>query len=137
MGRPDGVVLKIQWPDGTGAKPVDVPLYTPGRRMPAAEEADTAVTARGHQLAVGTNAGIVTQISLKDGVLIARPHPVAPDKQADFVALAVPVMREYSDEHDRQKVRAAPDATAAPAQQAPWSAIKGLQQVAAKPNAFA
>ena len=69
--------------------------------------------------------------------MIARPHPVAPDKQADFVALAVPVMREYSDEHDRQKVRAAPDATAAPAQQAPWSAIKGLQQVAAKPNAFA
>ena len=74
------------------------------------------------------------------GKLASRSHPAAADKQPDFVALAVSAMREYSDEHDRQKVRAAPDAAAAQAAapaQTPWSAIKGLQQIAAKLNVFA
>ncbi len=138
----DGVVLRIQWPGGAqgAAHAADAALYAPGRRMAVTDGADNGAMARGHQLAVDRNAGIVTQISLKDGVLIARPHPVAPDKQPDFVALAVSAMREYSDEHDRLKVRATPDAATAPAAAPPqtqWSAIKGLQQIAAKLNVFA
>lgn len=138
-GRPDGVVLKIQWPGGAqgAAHAADAALYAPGRRVAATDGADADTMARAHQLAVDRNAGIVTQISVnKDGVLVARPHPLAPDKQPDFVALAVSAMREYSDEHDRQKVRAAPEVPTAPAQ-AQWSALKGLQQIAAKLNVFA
>ena len=57
--RTESVVLKIQWPDGTGTAPADAPLYTPGRRMPAAASADanTGAMAREHQLAVDRQAG--------------------------------------------------------------------------------
>ena len=75
------------------------------------------------------------------GKLASRTHPAAPDKQPDFVALAVSAMREYSDEHDRQKVRSTAEAgtTLPPAAQPEvhWSALKGLQQIAAKLNVFA
>lgn len=137
--RPDGVVLKIQWPGGAqgAAHAADAALYAPGRRVAATDGTDADTMARAHQLAVDRNAGIVTQISVnKDGVLVARPHPSAPDKQPDFVALAVSAMREYSDEHDRQKVRATPEVGTA-ATETQWSAFKGLQQIAAKLNVFA
>nr|WP_295781108.1 hypothetical protein [Rhodoferax sp.] len=61
------------------------------------------------------------------------------DKQPDFVALAVSAMREYSDEHDRQKVRSTTKTaagTVAPTE-THWSAFKGLQQIAAKFHVFA
>jgi hypothetical protein len=135
--RPDGVVLKIQWPGGAqgAAQAADAALYAPGRRVAASDDADTGAMARGHQLAVDRNAGIVTQISVdKDGVLIARPHPVAPDKQPDFVALAVSAMREYRDDPERQRSSTAAQASAP---EAHWSALKGLQQFAAKLNVFA
>ena len=136
-GRPESVVLNLQWPNVDVANNPDLDVYTNGRKTATSGGADTDAMAREHQLAVDRNAGIVTQISVnKDGVLVARPLPAAPDKQPDFVALAVSAMREYSDEHDRQKVRTAPDnATAAP--QTQWSAFKGLQQIAAKLNVFA
>ncbi len=62
-------------------------------------------------------------------------------REPDFVALAVSAMREFSDEHERQKVRgvdanATPAANPAPAE-TPWTALKGLQQFAAKLNVFA
>ena len=139
-GRPDGVVLKIQWPGGAqgAAHAADAALYAPGRRVAASDDADTSAMARGHQIAVDRNAGIDTQISVdKDGVLIARPHPVAPDKQPDFVALAVSAMREYSDEHDRQKVRSATPDNAPAVTEPHWSPLKGLQHIAAKLNVFA
>lgn len=139
-GRPDGVVLKILWPGGAqgAARTADATVYAPGRRVPASDNVDTGAMARGHQLAIDRNAGIVTQISVdKDGVLVARPHPVAPDKQSDFVALAVSAMREYSDEHDRQKVRGATPDAAPVLAEAHWSPLKGLQHIAAKLNVFA
>ena len=139
VGRLDGVVLKIQWPDGTGAKPVDAPLYTPGRRMPAAATVDTGAMAREHQLAVDRQAGgSVTPIAVsKDGVLVAsRPAQAMEhqqDAQPDFVALAVSAMREYRDDPERQRLSTAQ----ASAPEAHWSALKGLQQFAAKLNVFA
>lgn len=139
-GRSDGVVLKIQWPGGAqgAAHAADAALYAPGRRVAASDGDDSSAMARGHQLAVDRNAGIVTQISVdKDGVLMARPHPLASEKQPDFVALAVSAMREYSDEHDRQKVRSATSDTAPVAADVPWSPLKGLQHIAAKLNVFA
>nr|WP_295769732.1 hypothetical protein [Rhodoferax sp.] len=105
-------------------------------------DADTGTMSRDHQLAVDRNAGTLTQISLnKDGVLVARKAQptTSQDKQPDFVALAVSAMREYSDEHDRQKVRSTtetPAATVAPTE-AHLSAFKGLQQIAAKFHVFA
>ncbi len=139
--RTESVVLKIQWPDGSsGVKPTDVPLYTPGRRMPAAGEADTGAMAREHQLAVDRQAGgSVTPIAVnKDGVMVAAKTPQVPeqkqDAQPDFVALAVSALREYRDDPERQRVSTVPQA-AAP--EAHWSAFKGLQQIAAKLNVFA
>lgn len=142
-GRPESVVLKIQWPDGAqgAANAADAAVYSNGRKQLMSDDADTDAMARGHQLAMDRSAGTFTQISLnKDGVLVAKPQPAAaPDKQPDFVALAVSAMREYSDEHDRQKVRAAgPDTTTATTPpETHWSALKGLQQFAAKLNVFA
>jgi hypothetical protein len=145
-GRPEGVVLKIQWPDGAQAASdaAEAAVYANGRPMVAAgdtADADTDAMARDHQLAVDRNAGSFTRISLnKDGVLVANKtqQAPAPDKQPDFVALAVSAMREYSDEHERQKVRATPsDTAAATPAEAQWGAFKGLQQFAAKLNVFA
>jgi hypothetical protein len=138
--RTESVVLKIQWPDGTDAKPTDIPLYTPGRRMPAAGDADTGSMAREHQLAVGRQADSITPIAVsKDGVLVvAKPVQAAPqpesDAQPDFVALAVSALREYRDDPERQRVG---KPLPAPAPEAHWSALKGLQQIAAKLNVFA
>lgn len=96
---------------------------------------------RDHQLAVNRSAGTLTQISLnKDGVLVAnKAQPAAAkDKQPDSVALAVSTTREYSDEHDRQKVRTTTEiAIAAAPTEAHWSAFKGLQHIAAKLKVFA
>ena len=139
--RPDSVVLNIQWPDGDIANSPDPGVYTDGRKAVVSGEADTGAMARDHQLALDRSAGTFTQISLnKDGVLVAnKAQPVASqDKQPDFVALAVSAMREYSDEHDRQKVRGTTEiATAAAPTETHWSAFKGLQQIAAKLNVFA
>jgi hypothetical protein len=137
--RTESVVLKIQWPDGSGSKPADIPLYTPGRRMPAAGDAETGVMARQHQAAVDRQAGgSTTPIAVnKDGVLVTTrtPHPTEqqPDAQPDFVALAVSALREYRDDPERQRLSAAQ----ASAPEAHWSALKGLQQFAAKLNVFA
>ena len=100
--RPEGVVLKIQWPDGAIANNPDPGVYTNG------------------------------------GKLVSRLHSAALDKQPDFVALAVSAMREYSDEHERLRVRttAEKSATTTPPE-AHWGAFKGLQQIAAKLNVFA
>ena len=140
--RSDSVVLNIQWPDGDTANTPDPGVYTNGRKAAATGDADTSTMARDHQLAVDRNAGTFTQISLnKDGVLVAnKAQPAAAqDKQPDFVALAVSAMREYSDEHDRQKVRSTTEtaATAMAPTETQWSAFKGLQQIAAKLNVFA
>ena len=133
--RPEGVVLNIQWPGGDIANAPDPGVYTDGRKTVASFDADTSAMARDHQLAVDRNAGSFTQISLnKDGVLVAnKPQTAAQDKQPDFVALAVSAMREYSDAHEREKVRTTPDVAAAPPE-APWSTLK---QFAAKLNVFA
>ena len=63
----------------------------------------------------------------------------AQDKRPDFVALAPSAVREYSDEHDRQKVRSAAETAAVDALpiETHWSAFKGLQQITAKLNVFA
>lgn len=117
--RPEGVVLKIQWPDGPGsAKPVDPPLYTPGRRMPVTR--DATETAAAATVDAGSTAPVAEQ----------REQP-----QPDFVALAVSALREYRDDRERQQVVSSP--AASPAPEAHWSALKGLQQFAAKLNVFA
>jgi hypothetical protein len=142
--RPESVVLNIQWPDGDIANTPDPGVYTNGRKAvtTVGTDADTGTMARDHQLAVDRNAGTFTQISLnKDDVLVANKAQSAAtqDKQPDFVALAVSAMREYSDEHDRQKVRSTTETAAAAAAptETHWSAFKGLQQIAAKLNVFA
>ena len=63
----------------------------------------------------------------------------AQDKRPDFVASALSTVREYSDEHDRQKVRSATESTAVNALpiETHWSDFKGLQQITAKLNVFA
>lgn len=141
--RNESVVLKIQWPDGSsGAKPADIPLYTPGRRMQAGGDAihsnNTDAMAREHQLAVDrqTAGGSVTPLAVtKDGVLVAAKTPQGTeqkqDAQPDFVALAVSALREYRDDPERQRVNTAAQA------ESHWSALKGLQQIAAKLNVFA
>lgn len=141
---PESVVLNIQWSDGDIANNPDPGVYTNGRKTATMmrTDADTGTMARDHQMALDRNAGTFTQISLnKDGVLVAnKAQPAAsPDKHPDFVALAVSAMREYSDEHDRQKVRSTTETAAATAEptEAHWSAFKGLQQIAAKLNVFA
>jgi hypothetical protein len=139
--RPESVVLNIQWPDGDVANSPDPGVYTNGRKAVASGDADASAMARDHQLAIDRNAGSFTQISLnKDGVLVAnKPQPTAAhDNQPDFVALAVSAMREYSDEHDRQKIRSTTETTIAaavpPPPETPWNAFKGI---AAKLNVFA
>jgi hypothetical protein len=139
--RPDSVVLNIQWPDGDIANSPDPGVYTDGRKTVVSGETDTGAMARDHRLAMDRSAGTFTQISLnKDGVLVAnKAQPAsAHDNQPDFVALAVSAMREYSDEHDRQKVRTTTEiATAEAPTETHWSAFKRLQQIAAKLNVFA
>lgn len=141
--RPDSVVLNIHWPDGDVANTPDPGVYTNGRKAVVSGAVDAGTMARDHQLAVDRNAGTFTQISLnKDGVLVAnKAQPAATqDKQPDFVALAVSAMREYSDEHDRRKVRTTTEtagATASARTETQWIAFKGLQQIAAKLNVFA
>lgn len=138
--RNGSVVLKIQLPDSVA----DAAVYSHGRKIGATEDqdADAHCQARNHQQAVDRNSGVFTQIMLnKDGVLVARPQPAASAREPDFVALAVSAMREFSDEHERQKVRSA-DANVAPAAnptpaETPWTTLKGLQQFAAKLNVFA
>lgn len=141
QGVPSGsVVLKIQLPDSAA----DAAVYSHGRKTGATEDqdADAHSQARNHRQALDRHAGVFTQITLnKDGVLVARPQPAASAREPDFVALAVSAMREFSDEHERQKVRsvgahAAPAANPTPAE-TPWTARKGLQQFAAKLNVFA
>lgn len=140
--RSESVVLKIQWPDGTGTKPTDIPLYTPGRRMPAASEPDgnhASTMAREHQLAVDRQAqGGITPLAVsKEGVLVpTKPAQAAEQQpaQPDFVALAVSALREYRDDPERQRVGTQPPVVAA---ETHWSALKGLQQIAAKLNVFA
>lgn len=132
------VVLKIQLPDS--AAPAAV--YSHGRKTAGSDDLDADVhsRARDFQQAVERNVGVFTQITLnKDGVLVARQQPAGSTKEPDFVALAVSAMREFSDEHDRQKVRgtdATPASNATPSQ-TPWTSLKGLQQFAAKLNMFA
>ena len=134
-GRLESVVLNIQWPDVDVANSPDPGVYTNGRKTTTSDRVDTDAMAREHQLAVDRNAGIVTQIAVnKDGVLVARPHPAAPEKQPDFVALAVSAMREYRDDPERQRLNTAQQA---PAPDTHWTALKGLQQIAAKLNVFA
>ncbi|MDO8287161.1 MAG: hypothetical protein Q7T69_19320 [Rhodoferax sp.] len=138
--RSGSVVLKIQVPDSVA----DAAVYSRGRKAGATEDQDSDAQgkAQNHQQALDRNAGVFTQITLnKDGVLVARPQPAASAREPDFVALAVSAMREFSDEHERQKVRSA-DAQVAPAPNptpadTPWTALKGLQQFAAKLNVFA
>lgn len=140
VARSGSVVLRIQLPD-TAA---DAAVYSHSRKSGATDDpnADAHSKARDHQQALDRNAGVFTRITLnKDGVLVATAQPAASTKQPDFVALAVSAMREFSDEHERQKVRSvdanvAPDANPAPAE-TPWTALKGLQQFAAKLNVFA
>lgn len=138
--RSGSVVLKIELPD----RAADAAVYSKGRKTGATEDqdADAHGKAREHQKALDRNAGVFTQITLnKDGVLVATAQPAASTKQPDFVALAVSAMREFSDEHERQKVRSV-DANGAlvsdpaPAE-TPWTTLKGLQQFAAKLNVFA
>lgn len=112
--RTESVVLKIQWPDGTGTKPADIPLYTPGGRMPVAREVDS-----------------------KAEVPVPSKLPQAAEQQPaqpDFVALAVSALREYRDDPERQRVGTQAPAAAA---ETHWSALRGLQQIAAKLNVFA
>ena len=139
--RNGSVVLKIQLPEN-GSPPnagADAAVYSDGRKTGAAadQDADAQNMARNHQQAVDRNAGVFTQITLnRDGVLVAKQQPAASaTKEPDFVALAVSAMREFSDEHERQKIRTV-DANPAPAE-TPWTAFKGLQQIAAKLNVFA
>lgn len=122
--RTESVVLKIQWPDGSGAKPKDIPLYTPGGRMPV------------------TGGGATPMAASPDGALVVSkpaqpeeaPQETLHEVQPDFVSLAVSALREYRDDRERQTAVAASPA-AAP--EAPWTALKGLQQFAAKLNVFA
>ena len=67
----------------------------------------------------------------------AGRFPVAPDKQPDFVELAVSAMRKNNDENDRQKVRAATADAAPVVAEPPWSPLKVLHHIAAKLNVFA
>ena len=138
--RQRSVVLKIQLPDSVA----DAAVYSRGRKIatPVDQDADAHSKARGHQQALDRIAGVFTQITLNnDGVLVAKTQPASSTKEPDFVALAVSAMREFSDEHDRQKVRSVDmNATQAPILapvEAPWAALKGLQQFAAKLNVFA
>jgi hypothetical protein len=135
----DGVVLKIQFPDGgsTQATRAAGPVYTDGRKSAATDgdQADGMTQTADHQRAVDRNAGIFTQITLnKDGVLVAKPQPAGEAKQPDFVALAVSAMREFSDEADRQKAQSFDFNP--PAAEMPWGKLKSLQQLAAKFNMF-
>jgi hypothetical protein len=133
------VVLKIQSPNGASADAAarDATVYTAARKIPVPDTAAADSQSLEHQRAVDRNAGVLTQITLnKDGVLVAKPQTAADSKAPDFVALAVSAMREFSDEADRQKARAAASSAAAP--EAPRSnAFKGLQQLAARFNVFA
>jgi len=133
------VVLKIQSPDGALADAAarETTVYSAVRKTTAPATAAPDSQALEHQRAVDRNAGVFTQITLnKDGVLVAKPQASADTKAPDFVALAVSAMREFSDEADRVKARAA--ATSAAAPEAPRSSpFKGLQQLAARFNVFA
>ena len=134
--RSEGVVLKIQWPDSPAMARADASVYSNGRKPPSPPTADTDSQAQAHQQAVDRNAGVFTRITLnKDGVLEAKPQAASEAKPADFVALAVSAMREFSDEAERLKVRTT-EPIAAPVD-ASWSSLKGLQQLAAKFNVFA
>ncbi len=137
--RSDSVVLKIQWPDSPSGDAIkaDAPVYSKTQGNTAALDTATPDSQlQDHLRAVDRNAGMFTQITLnKDGVLVAKPQPAAQAKAPDFVALAVSAMREFSDENDRLKARAS--VSNAPAPEAPRSALKGLQQLAAKFNVFA
>jgi len=143
--RADSVVLKIQWPDSpspAGTPGADSPVYSNARKsaVPASAEPGSD-PAQDHQRAVARNAGVFTQLAVsKDGVLVAKPQAASETKPPDFVALAVSAMREFSDEAQRQKLRAF-DASAAmpvPTPEAHRNSIKGgLQQLAARFNVFA
>ena len=129
------VVLKIQFPNSvtTASEVPSNPVYSNGRKQAGDDDQRMA---RDHQLAIERNAGVFTQLAVnKDGVLVAKQQPSQPAKEPDFVALAVSAMREFSDEHERQKVRTV-DA-ASPDNTEHWTAFKGLQQFAAKLNVFA
>lgn len=140
--RAGGVVLKIQFPEGTATDAVRTPgdVYAPARPVVARSDADADNQAIDHQRALERNAGTFTPMSIsKDGVLVARPaQPLqsAPEtQQPDFVALAVSAMREFSDAAEREKVRVF-DLHQAPPEQA-HGKFKGLQQLAARFNVFA
>ncbi|MES2951018.1 MAG: hypothetical protein V4858_20980 [Pseudomonadota bacterium] len=135
--RPEGVVLKIQWPDDDKAMArAEAPVYSNARKVPAHEPPGVEVQAEAHQRAVDRNAGVFTQITLnKDGVLVAKPTSASEGKPADFVALAVSAMREFSDEAERVKIRST-EPISAPADNMNWGKLKGLQQLAAKFNVF-
>ena len=138
--RAESVVLKVQFP-GAGVSPQDRAegnFYTDGRKAIGAGGApiDSDSQAAEHQRAVDRNAGVFTQITLnKDGVLVAKPQPVAEARQPDFVALAVSAMREFRDEAERQKAHSSSSEPASG--EMPWGRLKSLQQLAAKFNVFA
>ncbi len=136
--RPESVVLKIQWPDDnkTVAR-ADAPVYSNARKAPAHEPPGAEVQAEAHQRALDRNAGVFTQITLnKDGVLVVKPTSAGDAKPADFVAIAVSAMREFSDEAERLKVRTTEPVSVPVDNAASWGKLKGLQQLAAKFNVF-
>ena len=133
------VVLKIRVPDGlVSTAGADAPVYTNARKTAVAGDQDTDSDSmvRDHQQALDRNVGVFTRITVnKDGVLVAKAQPATPAKEPDFVALAVSAMREFSDEHERQKTSAVGVDGHPP--RTPWTPLKGLQQIASRLNVFA
>jgi hypothetical protein len=140
VAQSGSVVLKIELSDSEA----NAAVYSNGRKTSTSDDADADAhnKARDHQLAVDRNAGVFTRLTLnKDGVLVGSQQAAPSTKEPDFVALAVSAMREFSDEHERQKVRTVgthADSSPSPVPtETPWTSLKGIQQFAAKLNLFA